>query len=174
MERAAFAEVNERQELLGLKSFANPRNCAAGTLRQLDARVTKERKLSMFVFNLQRAEGHSFTSHTDAYDFMRAQGIKIIANYNVCHTADEVWNAIMAIGGRRGDLPYDIDGAVVKVNDFAQREELGATAPCITRTISIVWMCGSATRFSSTNRERSSRVSKQLSRKNVRRTPPHL
>ena len=128
MERAAFAEVNERQELLGLKPFANPRNCAAGTLRQLDARVTKERKLSMFVFNLQRAEGHSFTSHTDGYDFMRAQGIKIIANYNVCHTADEVWNAIMAIGARRGDLPYDIDGAVVKVNDFAQRAELGTTA----------------------------------------------
>ena len=128
MERAAFAEVNERQELLGLKPFANPRNCAAGTLRQLDARVTKERKLSMFVFNLQRAEGRAFVSHTDAYDFMRAQGIKIIANYKVCHTADEVWNAISSIGARRGELPYDIDGAVVKVNDFAQREELGATA----------------------------------------------
>lgn len=128
MERAAFAEVNERQELLGLKPFANPRNCAAGTLRQLDARVTKERRLSMFVFNLQRAEGHSFASHTEAYDFMRAQGIKIIANYRVCRTADEVWNAIAAIGARRGALPYDIDGAVVKVNDFAQRAELGATA----------------------------------------------
>ena len=128
MERAAFAEVNERQELLGLKSFANPRNCAAGTLRQLDARVTRERKLSMFVFNLQRAEGHSFSSHTEAYEFMRAQGIKIIANYSVCCTADEVWKAITEIGARRGELPYDIDGAVVKVNNFAQRAELGATA----------------------------------------------
>ena len=128
MERAAFAEVNERQELLGLKLFANPRNCAAGTLRQLDARVTRERKLSMFVFNLQRAEGHSFSSHTEAYEFMRAQGIKIIANYSVCRTADEVWKAITEIGARRGELPYDIDGAVVKVNDFAQRAELGATA----------------------------------------------
>ena len=128
MERAAFAEVNERQELLGLKPFANPRNCAAGTLRQLDARVTRERKLSMFIFNLQRAEGCAFTSHTEAYGFMRAQGIKIIANYRVCHTPDEVWDAIAAIGARRGALPYDIDGAVVKVNDFAQREELGATA----------------------------------------------
>ena len=128
MERAAFAEVNERQELLGLKSFANPRNCAAGTLRQLDARVTRERKLSMFVFNLQRTEGHSFSSHTEAYEFMRAQGIKIIANYSVCRTADEVWKAITEIGARRGELPYDIDGAVVKVNDFAQRAELGATA----------------------------------------------
>ena len=128
MERAAFAEVNERQELLGLKSFANPRNCAAGTLRQLDARVTRERKLSMFVFNLQRAEGHSFSSHTEAYEFMWAQGIKIIANYSVCRTADEVWKAITEIGARRGELPYDIDGAVVKVNDFVQRAELGATA----------------------------------------------
>ena len=128
MERAAFAEVNERQELLGLKLFANPRNCAAGTLRQLDARVTRERKLSMFVFNLQRAEGHSFSSHTEAYEFMRAQGIKIIANYSVCCTADEVWKAITEIGARRGELPYDIDGAVVKVNDFVQRAELGATA----------------------------------------------
>ena len=82
----------------------------------------------MFVFNLQRAEGHSFSSHTEAYEFMRAQGIKIIANYSVCRTADEVWKAITEIGARRGELPYDIDGAVVKVNDFVQRAELGATA----------------------------------------------
>jgi DNA ligase (NAD+) len=90
--------------------------------------VTRERRLSMFIFNMQRAEGHTFSTHTEAYDFMRAQGIKIISNYRVCHTADEVWNAITEIGARRGDLPYDIDGAVVKVNDFAQRAELGATA----------------------------------------------
>ena len=128
MERAAFAAVNERQELLGLKPFANPRNCAAGTLRQLDARVTRERRLSMFVFNLQRTEGRTFASHTASYDFMRAQGIKIIAGYRVCRTADEVWAAIEEIGARRGSLPYDIDGAVVKVNDFLQRAELGATA----------------------------------------------
>ena len=128
MERAAFAAVNERQELLGLKPFANPRNCAAGTLRQLDARVTRERRLSMFVFNLQRTEGRTFASHTASYDFMRAQGIKIIAGYRVCRTADEVWAVIEEIGARRGSLPYDIDGAVVKVNDFSQRAELGATA----------------------------------------------
>ena len=102
MERAAFAAVNERQELLGLKLFANPRNCAAGTLRQLDARVTRERRLSMFVFNLQRTEGRTFASHTASYDFMRAQGIKIIAGYRVCRTADEVWAAIEEIGARRG------------------------------------------------------------------------
>ena len=116
MEKAAFEAVNDRQELLGLKPFANPRNCAAGTLRQLDSRITKERKLSMFVFNLQKAEGREFASHTEAYDFMKKQGIKVIHGYHVCRTADEVWAAIETIGGSRGSLPYDIDGAVVKLN----------------------------------------------------------
>ncbi len=128
MSREAFAAVNERQELLGLKPFANPRNCAAGTLRQLDSRITKERNLSLFIFNLQTARGYDFQSHTEAYDFMKKQGIKVIHNYQVCHTAAEVWQAIQAIGDSRGDLPYDIDGAVVKLNSFAQREQLGATS----------------------------------------------
>ena len=128
MEKAAFEAVNDRQELLGLKTFANPRNCAAGTLRQLDARITKERKLSMFVFNLQKAEGRDFATHTEAYDFMKQQGIKIIHSYKVCHTAGEVWSAIQAIGESRGSLPYDIDGAVVKLNSLADREKLGATS----------------------------------------------
>lgn len=128
MSREAFAKVNARQELLGLKQFANPRNCAAGTLRQLNSKVTKERRLSMFVFNLQKAEGKEFASHTDAYDFMKKQGIKVIHNYKVCHTASEVLGAIDKIGASRGDLPYDIDGAVVKLNSFAQRRELGETS----------------------------------------------
>lgn len=128
MEKAAFDAVNERQEVLGLRPFANPRNCAAGTLRQLDSRITKERRLSLFVFNLQRADGRTFATHTEAYDFMKAQGIKVIRNYQVCHTADEVWQAIENIGESRGDLPYDIDGAVVKLNSLADRETLGATA----------------------------------------------
>lgn len=128
MEKAAFAAVNERQEMLGLKPFANPRNCAAGTLRQLDARITKERKLSLFVFNLQKAEGREFETHTEAYAFMQAQGIKVIHNYRVCHTAEEVWSAIEAIGESRGSLAYDIDGAVVKLNRFSDRELLGATS----------------------------------------------
>ena len=128
MTKDAFTAVNERQELLGLKPFANPRNCAAGTLRQLDSRVTKERELSLFVFNLQTARGKNFATHTDAYAFMKKQGIKVIHNYTVCHTADEVWNAIERIGESRGDLAYDIDGAVVKLNSLADREMLGATA----------------------------------------------
>ena len=128
MEKAAFEAVNDRQELLGLKPFANPRNCAAGTLRQLDSRITRERKLSMFVFNLQRAEGREFATHTDAYAFMKKQGIKVIHSYKVCRTAEEVWQAIEAIGENRGNLPYDIDGAVVKLNNLADREKLGATS----------------------------------------------
>ncbi|MBQ7477337.1 MAG: NAD-dependent DNA ligase LigA [Selenomonadaceae bacterium] len=128
METAAFEAVNERQELLGLKPFANPRNCAAGTLRQLDSRITAERNLSMFVFNLQAVRGREFATHTEAYEFMRDQGIKIIHGYKVCRTADEVWEAIQEIGESRGELPYDIDGAVVKLNDFADRERLGATS----------------------------------------------
>ena len=128
MTREAFALVNEKQELLGKRLFANPRNCAAGTLRQLDSKITKERNLSMFIFNLQKAEGKDFKTHTQAYEFMRKQGMKIIHSYKVCTTKDEVWQAIEEIGARRGELPYDIDGAVVKINDFAQRETVGATS----------------------------------------------
>ena len=128
MTKAAFEAVNERRQLLGLKLFANPRNCAAGTLRQLDSRITKERGLSLFVFNLQAVRGKEFQTHVEAYDFMKRQGIKVIHAYHVCRTAEEVWDAIEQIGASRGDLPYDIDGAVVKLNDFLQRESLGATS----------------------------------------------
>lgn len=128
MTREAFTAVNERQELLGLKPFANPRNCAAGTLRQLDSRITKERHLSLFVFNLQKAVGRTFATHTEAYGFMKAQGITVIHDYHLCRTAEEVWAAIVKIGDSRGQLPYDIDGAVVKLNDLADREKLGATS----------------------------------------------
>ena len=128
MSREAFEQVNQRQELLGLKTFANPRNCAAGTLRQLDSRITKERQLSMFVFNLQTATGKEFATHTEAYEFMKKQGIKVIHNYRICHTAEEVIDAIDAIGASRGELPYDIDGAVVKLNSFSQRQQLGETS----------------------------------------------
>ena len=128
MTRENFLSTNARQERLGLKTFANPRNCAAGTLRQLDSRIVRERKLSMFVFNLQKIDGLELDSHTAAYKFMARNGIKIISNYAVCKNFDEVWRAIEDIGTRRDKLDYDIDGAVVKVNNFAQREILGATS----------------------------------------------
>lgn len=128
MTKKAFEAVNERRQLLGLKLFANPRNCAAGTLRQLNSRITKERRLSLFVFNLQTVRGRTFQTHVEAYDFMKQQGIKVIHAYHVCRTTEEVWDAIEEIGSSRGNLPYDIDGAVVKINNFQQREVLGATS----------------------------------------------
>lgn len=128
MKNADFDAVNERQELLGKKTFANPRNCAAGTLRQLDASITKERKLSMFIFNIQQMRGISFETHTQGYEYLKQQGIPVINDYKICKTAEEVWTAIETIGENRGKLPYDIDGAVVKINRYSDREKLGATS----------------------------------------------
>lgn len=128
MEEAAFAAVNEKQEMLGKKPFANPRNCAAGTLRQLDSSVTAQRGLSMFVFNLQEARGISFQTHEEVYDYLRENGVKVIEHYEVCRTEEEVWKAIQKIGDMRGELPYDIDGAVVKLNRLADREKCPDTS----------------------------------------------
>nr|MCR5467614.1 NAD-dependent DNA ligase LigA [Lachnospiraceae bacterium] len=101
MTNEAFDKVNETQEILGKKTFANPRNCAAGTLRQLDPSITKERGLSLFIFNVQQTRGLSFKTHTEGYEFLKKQGISVIDDYTVCHTADEVWNAIQKIGENR-------------------------------------------------------------------------
>lgn len=128
MTDAAFAAVNERQELLGKKPFANPRNCAAGTLRQLDAEVTRERGLSFFVFNVQDIQGKVLTTHEEAYAYLKDCGVTVIAHYYVCKNREEIWKAIQAIGEMRGELPYDIDGAVIKVNELALRAQLKDTA----------------------------------------------
>lgn len=128
MTNEAFERVNERQELLGKKTFANPRNCAAGTLRQLNTAVTKERELSLFIFNIQQVRGMELDTHTQGYAYLKEQGVAVIDNYKVCTTADEVWDAVSAIGENRGNLPYDIDGAVIKINRYADRERLGATS----------------------------------------------
>ena len=108
MTNEAFDKVNEIQEIKGKKLFANPRNCAAGTLRQLDSSITKERNLSMFVFNIQDAKGREFISHSEGYEYLKRQGIKIIEDYKICKTAKEVWEAIEAIGENRDKLGYDI------------------------------------------------------------------
>ncbi|MBQ7678132.1 MAG: NAD-dependent DNA ligase LigA [Lachnospiraceae bacterium] len=128
MKNADFDAANARQELLGKKVFANPRNCAAGTLRQLDPAILKERPLSLFIFNLQDVRGREFTTHTECYEYLKSQGVTVIDDYRVCKTAEEVWDAIEAIGAGRGNLSYDIDGAVVKLNRYSDRELLGATA----------------------------------------------
>jgi len=128
MSTEAFNKVNEQQELLEKRIFANPRNCAAGTLRQLDSKITKERELSLFIFNVQDALGIEFETHTESYEWLKKQGVKVIENYVKCKTADEVWNAIQAIGEERGNLAYDIDGVVIKINNLEDRKELGNTS----------------------------------------------
>lgn len=128
MTNEAFDRVNEKQELLGKKTFANPRNCAAGTLRQLDSAITEERGLSLFVFNIQEAQGRTFRTHLEGYEYLKRNGIRVIEHSRLCRTADEVWAAIEAIGELRGNLGYDIDGAVVKLNNLADREVVGATS----------------------------------------------
>lgn len=127
MTREAFARVNAEQEEQGQKTFANPRNCAAGTLRQLDASIVKKRGLSMFIFNLQDIRGRKFERHTDFYEYIRGQGVRVIPDYRICHTAEECWEAIQKIGDSRGSLPYDIDGAVIKLNSYADRRIFGHT-----------------------------------------------
>ncbi len=127
MTREAFARVNEEAEEAGSKTFANPRNCAAGTLRQIDTRITKHRDLSLFIFNIQETRGMEFKTHSEGYEFLKKNNVKVIELYYKCKTADEVWDAIQKIGQARGDLAYDIDGAVVKLNSIADREKLGAT-----------------------------------------------
>lgn len=128
MTKKAFDNVNEQQELLSKKLFANPRNCAAGTLRQLDSKITKERNLSLFIFNIQDVKGKEFKKHTEGYEFLKKQGIKVIEDYTVCKNTEEVWNAIQKIGDKRGDLDYDIDGAVIKINNLSYRTILGNTS----------------------------------------------
>ena len=127
MTRKAFEAVNAKAEEEGKKTFANPRNCAAGTLRQIDTRITKERGLSLFIFNVQETKGVTFNTHLEGYEYLKRNGIKVIEQCFKCKTADEVWDAIQKIGEMRGDLEYDIDGAVVKLNNLSERNKLGNT-----------------------------------------------
>ncbi len=124
----AFLRVNARQEDSGGKIFANPRNCAAGTLRQLDPAIVAERELSLFVFNVQTAAGLTLASHSDSLRYLARQGFPVSPDFLVCQTFADIWAAICAIGEQRFALPYGIDGAVVKVDDLAIRERLGATS----------------------------------------------
>ena len=127
MTRKAFESVNAKAEEEGKKTFANPRNCAAGTLRQTDTRITKERGLSLFIFNVQETKGVTFSTHLEGYEYLKRNGVKVIENCFKCRTADEVWDAITKIGEMRGELEYDIDGAVVKLNNLSERSKLGNT-----------------------------------------------
>ncbi|MDD4801624.1 MAG: NAD-dependent DNA ligase LigA [Syntrophomonas sp.] len=127
MDNEVFEAVNARQEEEGRKLFANPRNCAAGTLRQLNPQVVAERKLSIIIFNLQAVQGKEFESHAQTLDYLSEQGFKV-SKYAVCKTEEEIWNAICAIDDNRGSFSYALDGAVVKVDSLAHRLKLGTTS----------------------------------------------
>ena len=122
-----FERIVEEQENNGEKPFKNPRNAAAGSLRQKDAKITAKRDLDIFVFNIQQVDGVEITHHTQSLDYLNELGFNT-ARYHLCNTVDEVVNVIDLIDKTRGDLPCDIDGAVVKVNDFEHRTLLGSTA----------------------------------------------
>lgn len=128
MPRNVFLKLVKEQEDNDEQPFKNPRNAAAGSLRQKDPKIAAKRKLDIFVFNVQQIEGKEIASHKESLDYLKSLGFKTIPNYKRVSTADEVIKCIEAIGEKRFDLPYDIDGVVIKVDSFAQREVLGATA----------------------------------------------
>lgn len=128
MPRDSFLKVVERQEIEEETPFKNPRNAAAGSLRQKDPKVVAERGLDIYVFNVQQIEGEVLTSHKQSLDLLRDLGFKVIPRYNTFEDPQQVLDEIASIGDRRGEYPFDIDGAVVKVDNFAEREILGAGA----------------------------------------------
>ena len=129
MPKKSFEELNARQEAEDKPLFANPRNAAAGSLRQLDSKITAQRKLDILIFNVQLAEGVTFDDHQQSLDFLRRLQFKVIDNAMLSN-AEEIIDHVMAINENRENMTCDIDGAVVKVNDLAQRDRMGATAKC--------------------------------------------
>ena len=127
MPRTVFARLNEDREQNGEALFANPRNAAAGSLRQLDPRIAAARQLSIIVFNVQYVEGISFTTHTESLDWLERMRFKVIP-HDTCSTIEQAGASIRSIGENRTAYPYDIDGAVVKINSLQERSLLGSTA----------------------------------------------
>lgn len=129
MARSVFDRINEELELEGKPLLANPRNAAAGSLRQKDPKVCAKRQLDIAVFNLQLVEGRSFATHSETLDYLREQGFPVIP-HTVLRDPEEILDQIQKLGDNRMDFPYDIDGAVVKLNDLSDRSILGSTAKC--------------------------------------------
>lgn len=128
MSRESFMELVRRQELLGETPAKNPRNAAAGSLRQKNSKITAERKLDIFIFNIQRIEGKTLLNHIESLDFLKSLGFSVLPTYKKCDSMSEVIGEIERIGNARGELPFDIDGAVIKVDTFSLRDEMGSTA----------------------------------------------
>lgn len=127
MPKASFVELNQRQEEQGKQIFANARNAAAGSLRQLDSRITAERKLSTFIYYLMEPEKFGVTTQSEALEKMRSWGFKVNPDYRVAHNMDEIRAYIDEYQQKRASLPYDIDGIVIKANPFKVHEEVGNT-----------------------------------------------
>ena len=127
MPKKVFHALNDERERRGEALFANPRNAAAGSLRQQDARIAAQRKLDILVFNVQWSDGAAFQTHEETLDYLAQKGFKVIP-HQLCTTMDQVTGAITQIGEERDRFSFDIDGAVVKVNDLSQRAVLGSTA----------------------------------------------
>ena len=130
MPKEKFFEIVKKQELNEEKPFKNPRNAAAGSLRQKDPKITSQRGLDIFVFNIQQIDGKDLQTHKQSLDYIKSLGFKTIPFYNEFDNIDDVIKELDRIGSIRGTLPFDIDGAVIKVNRFDQREKLGSTAKC--------------------------------------------
>ena len=128
MKKSVFDALNAELELHEKPLLANPRNAAAGSLRQKDSKITKQRRLSIFCFNIQNADELPLASHTASLDYLRQLGFPVSPRYPVYTDPADVQREIEHMGETRGELDFDIDGAVVKVNSFAQRETLGSTA----------------------------------------------
>lgn len=128
MPKKSFLKLVERQELLGEQPAKNPRNAAAGSLRQKNSAVTASRGLDIFLFNVQSIEGKEFSSHIETLDFLKGLGFNVLPFYTKCRTIQEAIAQVDHIGENRGRYEFDIDGAVIKVDDLAYRTELGSTA----------------------------------------------
>ena len=127
MPKKVFHALNDERERRGEALFANPRNAAAGSLRQQDPKIAAQRKLDILVFNVQWSDGATFQTHEETLDYLAQKGFKVIP-HQLCTTMDQVTGAITQIGEERDRFSFDIDGAVVKVNDLSQRAVLGSTA----------------------------------------------
>ena len=128
MPRGVFEDLREQQEINGEKPFKNPRNAAAGSLRQKNPKITAKRRLDIFVFNIQRIEGKTLSGHKESLDYLKQLGFKTIPFYTACNDIDEAIAEVERIGSVRGTLPFDIDGSVIKVDNFEHRRLLGSTA----------------------------------------------
>ncbi|CEQ13366.1 DNA ligase [[Clostridium] sordellii] len=123
-----FEKINEQQEENGLQLFANPRNLAAGTLRQLDSKLTAKRPLDIFIFNLEYMQNEKFKTHSQSLEYLSNLGFKVSPNFKICKTIEDVIEHIEYWTINRSDLSFEIDGMVIKVNDLEEREQMGYTA----------------------------------------------